>query len=253
MVLYNPKFVEEFNKYKKNNEVIDDIKTLILESFQAKTVKRTKSSSWSHFKVFSFGRIKNYAICNHCHEPISRSSISNLSNHIISKHKVVNQTVARERLEEYLSTSTTPSSLFPDQDNLNENKQQQDIKKFLDNNVDIPEKRLIDFVIAFLLASNSSLQLVELQEFKDLISFTRQHKNTKLPCVKSIKARMHQLEVATTKSLEVEIKSLPIAITHDGAKSHNGINIDVLTGIKYEIWLKIYYNMHYIFTIRSFY
>ena len=49
----------------------------------------------------------------------------------------------------------------------------------------------------------------------------------KLSCVKSIKARMHQLEVATTKSLELKIKSLPIAITHDGAKSHNGINIDV--------------------------
>lgn len=219
-------FLETFNKQHLAVEQIDEPSTWILEKKRKSSIN--PSNVWDHFKIFTNNRLQHFAICNYCKVPYSRKSHSNLSNHINNKHKDIAQHQHKNALEEEIQKLS--SGINTSEKNI----VQQGIRNFLikDNNNN-PSTHMVDYFISFMLAANISFNILELKEFSELISFVRKNPNVSLPCYKTVKNRMLELETATQKTICTDIKDIPIAITHDGGKSNNDYNIDTITGNVY--------------------
>ena len=202
------KFKEDFEKEKLPDEDYDVKNTWKLER------SKGSSSHWEHFKVFTMGRVNSFAICNYCSVVLTCQSTSTLAYHISYVHKDVNQSQNELKIINSINGEASVKV---------------GIEKFLNRNIKDPNDQLPDYIIAFIIDANLSLSTVDMDSFRELIKFVSRNKNCKPPCSKTIKSRMLELEVAVSKAIYDEIKDETIAITHDGAKSHNNHNMDTTT------------------------
>lgn len=168
---------------------------------------------------------------------LTSQSTSTLGNHISFVHKNINQSQNEANIECCISNETSASI---------------GIEKYLKRNIRDPNDEMPDYIISFLIDSNLPLSIVESNSFNSLINFVSRNKNCKVPCIKVMKNRMLELETGVSKLIKDEIKSETIAITHDGAKSHNNHNMDTTTcniSIHFLFFIFYFYFFHIMFNV----